>query len=324
MWEDQPDTSRILRKAVTDKGLSEAAAVPQWGLWWVSPVGYKQQTTVDDLRVIQASAQAWKERDYELDTYQPLVRYPDLFLRFARLAEDGGLDGGWDEWPQTDKNARVAKEWANQYGVLGLTPSKEPGAWWGEARGGLEDTVRAFAREAWTAYRVLRLYDATHGAEGVETGSIGALLPANLLLRPKVLPGHEQPITQADRHDFHGAARFYMVRNIQYRVARHSYPCLYWREKEGRWVEYYDFSNLCGALWLQAMWLLTADDVRRCQFPACNRIIDYKQPEKPLEHRKGERKKYKTRIDIKYCPKETGRHCGVYHWRQRKRQRPKI
>ena len=109
MWEDQPDTSRILRKAVTDKGLSEAAAVPQWGLWWVSPVGHRQQTTVDDLRVIQASAQAWKERDYELDTYQPLVRYPDLFLRFARLAEDGGLDGGWDEWPQTDKNARVAK-----------------------------------------------------------------------------------------------------------------------------------------------------------------------------------------------------------------------
>jgi hypothetical protein len=196
--------------------------------------------------------------------------------------------------------------------VLGLTPSKEPGAWWGNPRGGPEDSVHAFAREAWIANRVLRLYDATHGREGIEESSLRELLPEEFFFfSPR--EGH-------NRQELYNAALFYIVRNIQYRVARYVYPCMYWREKERRYVEYYDFSNLCGALWLQAMWLLTADDVRRCHYPACNRIIGYKQPEKPLEHKKGERKEYKRRSDIKYCPEETGRHCRVYHNREKKRQ----
>ena len=83
-------------------------------------------------------------------------------------------------------------------------------------------------------------------------------------------------------------------------MARYAYPQLYQRETR-TFVEGYDFSNLCGALWLQALWLLTADDVRKCEYPMCNRVIAYKQPEKPLGHKKGERKEYKTRKDKRFC-----------------------
>src|SRR5215211_4123896 len=45
--------------------------------------------------------------------YWPLVKYPDLFLKFARLADEGKLDDAptVDEL-DTDKNAGAAKEWA--------------------------------------------------------------------------------------------------------------------------------------------------------------------------------------------------------------------
>jgi hypothetical protein len=60
-----------------------------------------------------------------LSAYRPLVDTPELFLEFARLADNGGLD----EELGTDKNAAAALGWAETYGVLGLTPRPriEPG-----------------------------------------------------------------------------------------------------------------------------------------------------------------------------------------------------
>ena len=88
--------------------------------------------------------------------------------------------------------------------------------------------------------------------------------------------------------------------NIQYRVARYAYPQLYQR-KTDTFVEGYDFANLWGALWLRALWLLTSDDVRRCKYPKCNRILCYEEPEKPLKHKKGERKPHKTHKNKEFC-----------------------
>jgi hypothetical protein len=44
----------------------------------------------------------------EVWPYSPLVREPDLFLKFARLADDDGLDQGAAGELDTDKNEAVA------------------------------------------------------------------------------------------------------------------------------------------------------------------------------------------------------------------------
>src|SRR5215213_11876931 len=51
----------------------------------------------------------WREN--EPRSYKPLVDEPDLFLKFARLVEEG---------PITEN---VMREWVNSYGVLGLDKS---------------------------------------------------------------------------------------------------------------------------------------------------------------------------------------------------------
>src|SRR5215210_2691716 len=57
--------------------------------------------------------------------YEPLIRHEDLFLRLAGLPEDAGLEGG-DQF-DTDRNAVIARDWAETYGVLGMTFYKPPG-----------------------------------------------------------------------------------------------------------------------------------------------------------------------------------------------------
>jgi hypothetical protein len=94
-----------------------------------------------------------------------------LFLSFARLADDGGLN---DEL-NTDRNAQVALDWAHSFGVLGLTFDKRTGQ--GDPRGGSTDTVSAFAFEACTANKTLRLYEAATRGSGVDVETIAAIAP---------------------------------------------------------------------------------------------------------------------------------------------------
>jgi hypothetical protein len=62
------------------------------------------------------------------DTYSPLVDYPALFLEFAQLVEEPGLDtetpeGRWLHGElETEKNVEVMLDWVQTYGVLGLSP----------------------------------------------------------------------------------------------------------------------------------------------------------------------------------------------------------
>lgn len=202
-------------------------------------------------------------------------------MSFARLADDGGLD---DEL-NTDRNAQVALDWAHWFGVLGLTFDKRTGQ--GDPRGGSADTVSAFAFEAWTANKTLRLYEAATRGSGVDVETIAAIAPRKYrgIVAATPAAAREGALDQA-------------ANNVQYRVGRYCYPQLYGRLSR-TWVEGYGFANLLGAMWLQMFWLLVTDDVRRCR--ACNRIIAYEQPEKPLEQKRGERKRYKTRIDKRFC-----------------------
>jgi hypothetical protein len=224
---------------------------------------------------------AWSKRNtirYSLSSSPP---YQHLFLSFARLADDGGLD---DEL-NTDRNAQVALDWAHSFGVLGLTFDKRTGQ--GDPRGGSADTVSAFAFEAWTANKTLRLYEAATRGSGVDVETIAAIAPRKYrgIVAATPAAAREGALDQA-------------ANSVQFRVARHCYPQLYGRLSR-TWVEGYGFANLLGAMWLQMFWLLVTDDVRRCR--ACNRMIAYEQPEKPLAQNRGERKRYKTRIDKRFC-----------------------
>lgn len=62
------------------------------------------------------------------DAYRPLVDTPALFLEFAQLVEEPGLDtetpeGRWLHGElETEKNVEVMLDWVQTYGVLGLSP----------------------------------------------------------------------------------------------------------------------------------------------------------------------------------------------------------
>ncbi len=255
------------------------------GTWFVY-VQYRRPRTSGGERYIVAPPYVDLHEKNERWEYWPLVKHSDgqLFLEFARLAKDGDLDA---DPLDTDNNANKALDWAEKHGVLGLTPAKGREAWWGDPRGGAEDTVAAFASEAWAANKTLKLYEAAWRPGGADVKTIASLAP----------PDERKYIRSRD------AAKDWALgqaaRHIQYRVARYAYPQLYQRKKTNTFVEGYDFANLCGALWLQAFWLLTTDDVRKCGW--CNSILYYEEPEKPLEHKKGERKKPKTYKNKRFC-----------------------
>lgn len=283
-----------------DKAVTKELRV---GTWWRCD-GFKIARDLNGGdRCIRVRREAWKRRSAE-DEYRPLVDYPGLFLKFARLADGGGIDA---DPLDTDKNTEAALKWADSYGVLGLTPAKKPGAWWYDPRGGREDTVAAFAFEALAANHTLRLYGAATRSGGVDADAI-------LELAPHLYRG----LAPDEARDW---ALNKAAANVQLRVATYRcYPQLYQR-KDRTFVEGYDFASLNAALWQQALWLLTADDVRRCAYPMCNDIIVYEQPDKPLGQEKGKKKPYKTRKDIEHCPEDTGRHCRVKHYRMKKSRR---
>jgi len=250
--------------------------------------------------------------------YEPLIKHEDLFLRFARLAEDDGLDGGDDL--DTDRNATVAHRWAEEYGVLGLTfyPRRGRHSRQVNPAGGEGDTVAGFAAEAWAAHRALRLYEAATRSEsgGVDVETIISLTPDHV---------HKDSLERFPE-EARAFALSAVVHEIQDRQPYY-FPALYWPETPklmptGEFVQGWGFTNLLGAIWLQALWLLTAgpDNQKRCAYPKCNRIIIYEQPAKPSLQKKGERKPYKTRRDIEYCPEDTRRYCRQKHWREKQRR----
>jgi hypothetical protein len=226
--------------------------------------------------------------------YLPLVREPDLFLEFARLADEGILDNAptLDEL-DTDKNAEAAKVWAETYGVLGLTrlESDEFGFRAASTRGGEADTVAAFAYEAWVANACLRLYEAAKAKElDME------LIARYMTPRSKALYTHSPARARAWALDAVATA-------TQERIAGNAYPALY--GEVGRFTAGWSFMNLLGAMWLQMFWLLTAtEEPQRCR--NCDKIIAYEQPDQPMQGTKpNDRSRgYRTRRDKRFCGKK--------------------
>lgn len=229
--------------------------------------------------------------------YWPLVENPDLFLEFARLADDGGLDNAStvDEL-DTDKNRDAALAWAREHGVLGLTffGPDDFGFRPASTLGGKADTVAAFAHEAWKANGYLRLYEAAT-AEELDVD----LISSYMIPRDKVVythPAHPPARTR-------GWALDVVATETQKKIAGNAYPALYGevRRLEAGW----SFRNLLGAMWLQMFWLLTASEQpQRCK--NCDSIIAYEQPNQPMQGTKANDRSagYRTRKDKNYCDKK--------------------
>ena len=226
--------------------------------------------------------------------YYPLVEKPDLFLKFARLADEGKLDDAptIDEL-DTDRNADVALGWAWEHGTLGLTrvPPDSFGFRGASTLGGEADTVAAFAHEAWVANGCLRLYEAATTKElNVD------VISSYMTPRGKARVGHTPARVRAFALDI-------VATETQHRIAGDAYPALY--GKVGKFVAGWSFTTLLGAMWLQMFWLLTAtEEPQRCK--NCDKIIAYEQPDQSVRGtKKNDRSEgYRTRVDKKFCGKK--------------------
>jgi hypothetical protein len=226
-----------------------------------------------------------------------------LFVDFARLVEDEDLDvpPKSQEW-DTDKNARIALEWVQEWGVLGLT-RKDDG--WYDTRGGKADTVSAFAFQAWTANSVLRLYE-----EAMRTdGGLDPAVIAELLVDGGFSRRAARFSTRTQE-----VAKAYAIHNCeevtQARVRDYCYPALFRAPGRYNYTQGFGSVNLLGAIWMGMFWILWDRRTTTCRNPECNHIIPYNPtPERRGSKKNDRREGYATRSDKVYCrPKCEKRH----------------
>jgi len=216
---------------------------------------------------------------------RPLVDNPDLFLKFARLKLEIPEPILWSEsltgrppvlgeydysTLETESNSKVALDWAKGNGVLGLTPGRpprhggEPFRRGGSPMGGAEDTVWRFVVESYAAGWTLRLYEAATDPEGVDVDAIRELTG----LTP--FGGESPQFARSQALDV-------VARTVESMVTGRCHPVL--RRKEDGIAQGWGFRDLLGAMWLQMMWLVSADSRRRCQRPGCNRAVAIVRPD---------------------------------------------
>ena len=293
----------------SNKVVNESLRAGAWALCGDYDLG---RTASGELCVAARRGANGAVKTADLIYYRPLVDHADLFLRFARLKLDVP---GPVFWPQsltgypfifgdydyrnleTDRNANAAVAWATDNGALGLTPGSpprgggEPLRNGGDPMGGEADTVWRFVVESFIARRTLRLYEAATDPDVVTIRNLIGLMP------------FDESLQFARRQALDAVARV-----VEKMVTDWCHPTL--RRRDDGIVQGWGFKNLLGAMWLQMMWLTTADSGRRCQRHGCNRIIAIKKPK--LEeltytesYREGKRwhvpHKYATRKDRIYC-----------------------
>jgi hypothetical protein len=239
--------------------------------------------------------------------YHPLVGRSGLFFKFARLADDGGLDpaGSFEEL-DTDKNAQAAYDWVDEWGALGLTMVEQNGRFYASTMGGEADTVAKFAEEAWTAHGILQLYEAaTNEKQSPDVEAIAEILENTGMGARGVRFFTQTPEMAWEK------ALAVVADETQQRVARYCYPALYKKASRNHYMQGSDFANLLGALWLEMFWVLLSKKPRPCYNPECNRIVPYEPtPAREWLEKNDRSTGYATRADKIYC----SRKCANRHY----------
>ena len=273
----------------------------------------------------EAYVQAARDGAGDYDEYGPLVAYPGLFLKFARLTEVGRIA------------QKTWKVWVEGYGVLGLEQHdrvrdvvdrhRELGSsldevsaeldWMdglgrdyrlysGSALGGPKESYLGFEREAHKAGRLLRIYEAATAKD--DLGNDRPNLAA--VERYAEEEGFGRRIVTV--REAKGWALGFVGHTVQEVISEDCYPLLH---QEGFEItQGWGFHTLLGAMYLQMAWLMTAKEEVRCKW--CSRVIAFEQPPIPSEDvgQKGYRKPYKPRVDKEFCD----RRCKDRHYYQHK------
>jgi hypothetical protein len=223
---------------------------------------------------------------------QPLSRVSaDLFLRFAHWVENPGMD----KELETERNARAAKMWAEDYGVLGLNDPDETivglmnshrvtadylGMPWrggganrgrrNTARGGRpQESIENFAFEAWEAHIVWRIYESVRSREVVDVPSVSQFMSTFDQGEPPITASWvERDIYSQDTELTRQWALTIVEDAVNRKIEDWCYPIV--QGVPSSYHQSWGFKSLLGALWLQMMFLMRAD--RRCWH--CGRPID--------------------------------------------------
>jgi hypothetical protein len=259
------------------------------------------------------------------ERYAPL-NYPDIFLQFAELADEGPI------------TREVMYGWVEQYGVLGLQ-RLAPGR--GDPRGGKAESLSNFTRHALDANLVRRLYEAATRPDGPNVEYLRHVIAPEVLAddlpAPRVLEGEidgqkialiddseltplrlqmaaQKRRARTSPNQLKEVALEFVARTVQNHVSSECYPLLF-KRKDGSFLQGWGFKSLLGAMYVQLMWLMTAtgENVRRCLW--CHKVITFHQPEQPRDlwtpNDRG--RGYRTRRDIKFCNNK-GKCKGAYFY----------
>ena len=157
--------------------------------------------------------------------------------------------------------------------------------------------MEAFVGEARAANSVLHLYGAATDPDEVDVETIRDLFR-------RYFPEKYIDFFTGTPHKARTNALHRVADTVANRVAGSCYPTAY-EQPDHTWKRGYDFTSLLGAMWLQMLWLLTADDVRYCEYPGCNGMVTYEQSVGGK----------KPRSDARFCSEK----CRVYNHRLKNR-----
>jgi hypothetical protein len=266
--------------------------------------------------------------------YRPLSRpTAALFLEFARWPETEGMDR---EPLGSGANEAAARVWAEINGVLGMSSSHEftvhdyaeeavehslgmrgairPRSR-NEGNGGPEETVEAFAREAWVANMTLGLYEAATNPRGPETEVIVGCMSD----QEADLPSLRGVSTRSLHGDSPEHARSWALRVVEEivedRMRGRVWPIPV-RELGGHLHGYaghrqgWAFDSLLGAMWLQMMWLMLGQG-RRCEW--CGKLLDVDPNEDLRIAEGGKAGRRKPPSHQRFCRGTTCRQSWNYH-----------
>ena len=220
-------------------------------------------------------------------TFYPLSS-PRLFLEFANL---GGKE----------INEEDVLKWVHRHGILGIIVSEYVGDMQIACLGGPKETVAAFIREAKEANWIKRVYEATISIRSTKNEVVKEAIEE---LRELLdWPTYYQPSPQECEDEALDTIRL----GVQSKLDRH---CLIrWQRAGNGLLEFLEFKNVLGAMYLQFAWVLREKaSVRRCKH--CGKPVEGTTDVEET----GGRKTYKNK---KFC----NRKCKDDYNNERKRKR---